>query len=227
MKREAQVDAEPASTGGAAREAPPSARAGGAGPGPLAEPDPSDLEAVIDAYETPLLRYVRHLIGPGPRSRPGTGGACAFDEAEDVVQETFLRLHRYVQKRGAGEVRDLARFLFRVAHNAAMDALRRKATREKARDGKLREAARAAALEDGNSPEGLAAMVRRAACERAVEELGKLPPQQRQVLLLRIVQEMTMRDIAHVTGMSLGNVAYQMNRALAELARRLKAAGVV
>ena len=70
-------------------------------------------------------------------------------------------------------------------------------------------------------------LVRRAACERAVEELGRLAVEQRQVLLLKIIRDMTMREIAAVTGTTVGNVAYHLNQALKELARRLKAAGVI
>jgi RNA polymerase sigma-70 factor (ECF subfamily) len=181
--------------------------------------DPADLGAVISAYETPLLRYVGQLVGSG---RPG--GA----DAEDVVQETFLRLHRYVERKGAASVRSVSRWLFRAAHNLALDSVRRRVTHEKARKRVRDEAARRAAdLEGENSPEGLAALVRRAACERALEELQKLPAQQRHVLLLKVIQDMTMREIAVVTGTSLGGVAYNLNQALKELARRLKAAGVI
>jgi RNA polymerase sigma-70 factor (ECF subfamily) len=178
---------------------------------PSAVAVPDDLAGVIAAYETPLLRYVRHLGGVGDA------------DAEDVVQEAFLRYHNYVERNGTDGVRDLARWLFRVTHNLALDFQRRKASRARAQEG----ARRAAELESKSSPEGLTALVRRAACERALEELQKLTPQQKQVLLLKVIQEMKMRDIAAVTGMTLGNVAYHLSQALKELARRLKAAGVI
>ena len=181
---------------------------------PAAVAIPGDLAGVIAAYETPLLRYVRHLVGSG-----GSGAA----DAEDVVQEAFLRYHNFVERNGTDGVRDLARWLFRVTHNLALDFQRRKVSRAKAREG----ARRAAEVEAESTPEGLTALVRRAACARALEELQKLGPQQKQVLLLKVIQEMKMRDIAAVTGMTLGNVAYHLSQALKELARRLKAAGVI
>lgn len=202
-------------------EAAPSPEAKSATPADKATIRPSrrapvrrDFAGVVETYETPLLRYVRHLIGSGA-------------DAEDIVQEAFLRLHRSVERHGPGSVRHLARWLFQVTHNLALDSVRRKATRRKAREGMSDIKARAAELERENSPEGLGALVRRAACDRAVEELGKLPERQRQVLLLKVIQDMTLRDIAHVTGLTLGNVAYHLNQALKELARRLKAAGVI
>ena len=50
---------------------------------------------------------------------------------------------------------------------------------------------------------------------------------QRQALLLKIIQGFTLREIAEITGTSPGNVAHRLSTGLAELARRLKAAGVI
>ena len=47
------------------------------------------------------------------------------------------------------------------------------------------------------------------------------------MLLLKVIQGMTLRQISQVTGLSPGNVGYRVNKALAELARRLKEKGVV
>jgi RNA polymerase sigma-70 factor (ECF subfamily) len=182
--------------------------ASGQGPEPR-PPGPVDLSLAVETYESPLLRYVRQLVGPG--------------DAEDLVQETFLRLHRYVERRGGAAVRNLSSWLFRVAHNLALDSRRRRRVRDRAEERALR----LLVPEKEQGPEGLAALVRRAACERAVEELGRLPDRQRHCLLLKVIQDMSFREIALVTGMTVGNVAYHINHALQELARRLRAAGVI
>ena len=57
--------------------------------------------------------------------------------------------------------------------------------------------------------------------------MRRLPESHRHVLLLKIVQDMTLREIGRVTGLSLGNVAYRLNQGLKELTRRLKDAGVI
>ena len=195
---------------------PEDAAAEPSGTGPKAPPGPADFDELVSAYETPLLRYARQIVGPVA----GVGGA----EAEDVVQETFLRLHRHVEREGGASVRNTATWLFHVTHNVALDSRRRKKAREGAHVAAAR---RLAEQEPDDSPEGLAAMIRRAACERAVEELQKLPAQQKHVLLLKVIRDMTLRDIAAVTGQSLSNVTYHLNQGLKELARRLKAAGVI
>jgi RNA polymerase sigma factor (sigma-70 family) len=124
----------------------------------------------------------------------------------------------------AAPVRNMQSFLFRAAHNLAVDWHRRKATRERTKEEIAREAE---AQPPENSPEGLAAFIRRAACERAVEELAKLPDRQRHVLLLKVIQDMTLREIGQVTGLTVGNVAYHLNAGLSDLARRLRSAGMM
>ena len=62
-----------------------------------APPDPTDLMAVVTRYQSPLLRYVGHLLGQ-----------MGHESAEDIVQETFIRLHRQVQNKGAHSIRTCA-----------------------------------------------------------------------------------------------------------------------
>jgi RNA polymerase sigma-70 factor (ECF subfamily) len=171
-----------------------------------------DFAGVIERYQRPLLRYAGHIVGQA-------------EDAQDVVQETFLRYYRAVRGRGESAVRSVSTWLFRVAHNLAQDLLRQ---RQRERKARARIGERPAGEVQG--PDGTAAvskMIRLAACDRAMAELLKLPETQREVLLLKIVQDMTLRDIAEVTGLSFGNVAYRINQGLKEIARRLREDGVI
>ncbi len=173
----------------------------------LREAPRADFGTVVSAYETPLLRYLTRMAPP--------------HEAEDIAQEAFLRLHRELSMR---PVTNVAGFLFRAAHNLALDQRRRRRAREAMKTRAARELA-PEIKED--SPEGLAALIRRAACEKALEELAKLPAKQRRALLLKVIQDFTVREIAEITGTTVGNAGYHLNAGLRELARRLKAAGVI
>ena len=175
-------------------------------PGVERPPQAPDFGEIVSRYETPLLRYLKRIARP--------------DEAEDIAQEAFIRLHRELGRSGVASV---AAFLFRAAHNLALDHRRRRRARVSARE----RAAREMPPPEEDSPEGLAAMIRRAACEKALEEMGRLPATQRQALLLKIIQGFTLREIADITRTSPGNVAHRLSAGLAELARRLKAAGVI
>ena len=70
-------------------------------------------------------------------------------------------------------------------------------------------------------------MERREACDRAMSELRTLPEHQRQAVMLKMLEGMTIRQIAEVTHTSIGNVGYRIAQGLAELSRRLKQAGVI
>jgi len=167
-----------------------------------------DLADVMARYQTPLLRYVGLAVNRA-------------EDAQDIVQEVFLRYCRCSGDSDAAAVRNLSSWLFSVAHNLAQDALRRRGREQQAH------------REIGSAPAELAEceavdhIIRQAASERALAELKRLPEELRQVLVLKIIQDMTIREIAKVTGLSFGNVAYRANQGLKELARRLKEAGVV
>jgi RNA polymerase sigma-70 factor (ECF subfamily) len=178
-----------------------------AGPGAAGA---GDLGEIVGRFQTPLLRYV--------------GGIVNRDEdAQDVVQEVFLCYCRFSQRGDAEPVKNASAWLFSVAHNLSQDVLRKRQRDKKAQS----ELAADPAPAETSEGEAVDTIIRQAASERALAELRKLPEEYRQVLLLKIVQEMTLRDIAKVTGLSFGNVAYRLNQGLKELARRLKEAGVL
>lgn len=54
------------------------------------------------------------------------------DQREDVVQETFIRLHRQVSTHGWGSIKHPTTWLFQVAHNLTMDVLRQRRRRQDA-----------------------------------------------------------------------------------------------
>jgi RNA polymerase sigma-70 factor (ECF subfamily) len=174
-----------------------------------------EFSSLVDQYQSGLLRYVGRMLSPA--------GQVA-GEAEDVVQETFLRLHRQMSREGLDSIRNLNAWLYRVAHNLAISE-RRKRLRERQMQDQVIEDERVRTGED--ELDGLGELVRRAACERALEELGKLSDTHREVLLLKVIQGMTLREIGDVLGLTPGNVAYRVNQGLRELARRLKDAGIV
>ena len=175
-----------------------------------------DFVEVLDRFESPLLRYVTHVLG-------SNGGAA---DPEDIVQETFLRLHRQIEQKGAESILNLQSWLFRVAHNLALDVCRRRDRERKAKNS-AREESSNDSSENQDALDGLAEMVRREACDRAMEELQRLPEEEKHVILLKVVHGMTLREIGEITGLTTGNVDYRIKRGLAALARRLKEGGII
>ncbi|UCG57985.1 MAG: RNA polymerase sigma factor [Phycisphaerales bacterium] len=177
-------------------------------------PDAGDLMAVVAHYQSPLLRYVGQMLG-------------GIDhEAEDIVQEAFVRLHRQVAGHGSASVRHLTTWLFRVAHNLTIDVLRKRSRRkqvpETAVDPEVLSEKQAT-----DELDALGEVLRQEARQVALRELAQLDNEQRQVVLLKVIQGMTLRQVAEVVGVSVSLVNYRLNQGLKELARRLKKAGVL
>ena len=173
-----------------------------------------DFAAVVEQYEGPLLRYVATFVDRGSQ------------ESEDVVQETFLRLHRQCGREGSQSIGNLSTWLFRVAHNLAIDLVRKRQQRRSAGE-RLKEEATEETTRAVEQMDGLVDLERREAVEHAMRILGELPTDQRQVLVLKLLEGQTFRQIGDVIGASSGSVAYRLNQGLAELTRRLKEAGVI
>ena len=99
----------------------------GAQPGPPKETgagtdEPYGLVEAMQRFESPLLRYVSQLLGANSQ------------DVEEVVQDTFLRLNKEIETKGHASIKNLSSWLFRVAHNLAMDAGRRRRSRRRIRD---------------------------------------------------------------------------------------------
>ncbi|MCF7972820.1 MAG: sigma-70 family RNA polymerase sigma factor [Phycisphaerae bacterium] len=172
-----------------------------------------DLMGVVSHFQGPLLRYVGHMLGYGDH------------EIEDIVQETFIRLHRQVRKRGPSSVQHLSNWLFRVAHNQTLDVIRKR-SRQKHKPGVPLDQADAQA-QVANDMDALGEMLRQESRQVALQALSQLAPDIKQVLLLKIIQGMSLREVAEIVGVSLSTVNYRLNQGLTELAGRLKRAGVV
>jgi len=174
-----------------------------------------DFVEVVTRFETPLLRYATQVLGLGQGIDP-----------QDVVQEAFLRLHRQIEQNGNGSIHNLQSWLFRVAHNLALDACRKHERERKAKAGATQETSSQTSDVEG-ALDGLAEMVHKEACERAMAELQNLPEDEKHVILLKIVHGLTLREIGETTGLTIGNVDYRIKRGLKMLSERLKQAGVI
>ena len=149
---------------------------------------------VVLAFEARLLRYAADLVGP--------------TLARDVVQDTFLRLCDQERARVEGH---LAAWLFTVCRNRALE-LRRKLKR-------------LTALEPERPLSGQAhgpdvAVLHQEALSRMREALGALPERERELVRLKFDGELSYKEIAEVTGLSVSNVGFILHGAV----QRMRAA---
>jgi RNA polymerase sigma-70 factor (ECF subfamily) len=167
----------------------------------LALTTPPDVEiSVGDLFAEcgwPLRRYV------------GSFG-IGVPDTEDVVQDVFLSLFRHVQQ---GKSRhNLRGWLFTVAHNLALKHRARIARRRGLTGGDTLTAGEP--LDPATNPEQHLAEVQRQARLRRV--LRALPEQDRRCICLR-AEGFRYREIAELTGLSLGAVAKSLARSMTRM----------
>jgi RNA polymerase sigma-70 factor (ECF subfamily) len=127
-------------------------------------------------------------------------------DAEDAVQEAFLRVLRH--RDTLNEVRDQRVWLIRIVWNIVLDRKRRSKTRPETDD--VSELARV--LPAG----GLSAEERAAAAQHHAHVLAcveQLPAKERQVLMLSAFEELTSVEIASVVGITESSVRSRLFRA--------------
>jgi RNA polymerase sigma-70 factor (ECF subfamily) len=133
------------------------------------------------------------------------------DDSEDVVQETFLKLHRNGRWKG---VEDERAFLARAAWRIAVDR-RRHTKRDEAHDDQM--------SSGDESPEQLAMVAQRNALVHRL--VDSLPEELRQPLALSTVEELNSREVAEILGIPEGTVRTRLMRARQMLKQKLMEVG--
>jgi RNA polymerase sigma-70 factor (ECF subfamily) len=130
-------------------------------------------------------------------------------DGEDVVQDTFARA--LVALDQLQEVPPMRAWLFRIAHNRALDLLRSRAIRA----AEPIEAAQEVA--DPESPDPVEVMMRREAVETAVSRFVELPTVQRSVVILKDVLDQSLEEIAAMLDLTVNAVKAHLARGRARL----------
>jgi RNA polymerase sigma-70 factor (ECF subfamily) len=154
----------------------------------------------VQQFQSPLLRYAEQILRHEP----------------DIVQEVFIRLHRVLGHEQ--RINSLKSWLYRLTHNLAVDRYRKSHPRARLN-------AEVVGSEQPVMPE-VEARSRGEEAQLAVAELGELPAEQREVVMLKIVQELTFQEISDITGEKIPTLHCRLNQGLRALARRLRDKGV-
>ena len=148
--------------------------------------DERAFEVLYDRHHRALLGFCRHMVG-------------SREEAEDALQQTFLRAHRALAEHGPPA--DLRPWLFSIARNRCRTLL---AARRPEADGEV----------DVASTEGLGEQVQARADLRAVvADVERLPDDQRAALVLAELADLSHDQIAEVIGVRPGKVKALIHQA--------------
>ena len=140
-------------------------------------------------------------------------------EPEDTLGEVFLEIARDVGK-FEGDERQFRAWAFTIAHHRLIDARRRQGRRPVELVAEPPEPVTHSTADAAD--EALA----RIGTEEVVRTLGALSPDQRAVLLLRVVGDLSVEDTAAALGKRAGAVKQLQRRGLAALKRELDRKGV-
>ena len=171
------------------------------------------VTALFDELRAPVYRYVLSL-GLSPH------------DADEVAQETFLRLHRHLSSGDApaddrpADHGSLRGWVFRVAQNLAHDQRRRAIPR--AAHSLDDSAAARRAVDQGEGPEERLLTDERAA--RVQAAMQALPARQQQCLRLR-AEGLRYREIAEVLDVGVSTVADLVHQALAQVRQHVRSDG--
>jgi RNA polymerase sigma-70 factor, ECF subfamily len=134
-------------------------------------------------------------------------------EPEDLLGEVFLQVARDLPAFDGSE-RDFRAWAFVLAHHRLIDEGRRRARRPV-------ELASEVALETPDPNDVETQVLQGAAADRVRAIIGELAPEHRDVLLLRVLGELTVDEVASVVGKSPGAVKALQRRGLAAIKEML------
>lgn len=134
-------------------------------------------------------------------------------DIDDLAQEVFLRLLRYSDDIAVDNPQG---YLFRIAANVANEWRERSRIRKPHDDSWLEELQ----IESGEEPEN--AFARSRANEYVQAAVDRLPPRQREVLLLHVNEGLTYKQIAQQRGLTYRIVLRDLTRAYSTLRMQLR-----
>jgi RNA polymerase sigma factor (sigma-70 family) len=157
----------------------------------------AELLALTAELRPELHRYCARLMG-------------SVIDGEDVVQDTLARALAAL-----GEIRDMPQlrpWLFRIAHNRALDLLRSRSVR------KADPLETAIDVADETNADPMETLMRQEAVETAVSRFAELPLIQRSVVILKDVLDESLKDIADLLDLTVDAVKAHLARGRARLA---------
>ena len=155
------------------------------------------FEELVRRYQRPISAYVYRMVGD-------------YESALDLTQEIFIKIYGSLS-RYRPEFK-FSTWIYKIAHNASIDHLRRNAGRERS----LTNGTESDNYDLPIESEGLSPEQQSEQEERRVEiesVVRSLPTAYRELIVLRHSQDLTYEEIVEVTGLPLGTVKNRLFRA--------------
>lgn len=146
---------------------------------------------LVRRYQDRIYRFILHMVG-------------SRDEALELTQDAFIKAWQALP--GWRPEAEFRTWLFRIASNTALDCLRR------------RQVVEFVALDEdcdlpGDSADPEAQLQTKQRLQMLTSALNRLPHDQREIVLLREIEDMTYSEISIALGVSEGTVKSRLARA--------------
>lgn len=161
--------------------------------------DPDAFAALYDRYIDKIYRFIYLKLSNRA-------------EAEDVTSEVFLKSWNYlIDSANKGRVRSFSGLLYSIARNAVVDVYRKRAKHKECSIDSVEELARESTLiEEIELHQNM---------QHLLGQIKKLKNAYQEVIVLRYVDDLSITEIAQITGKSNANVRVTLHRALKVLRR--------
>ncbi|HEX7178067.1 MAG TPA: sigma-70 family RNA polymerase sigma factor [Pyrinomonadaceae bacterium] len=169
------------------------------------------FEELVRRYQRPIAAYVYRMVGD-------------YDSALDLTQEVFIKVYNSLARYRAEY--KFSTWIYRIAHNSAIDHLRRHNMRfeDLERSGEDGTSYEKPLASSAPTPEQMSERSeRRAEIEGVVQNL---PPAYRELITLRHALDFSYDEIAEVTGLPLGTVKNRIFRAREAMREELSRRGI-
>jgi RNA polymerase sigma-70 factor (ECF subfamily) len=155
------------------------------------------FEELVRRYQRPITGYVYRMLNN-------------YDASLDVTQEVFIKVYNSLEKYSSDY--KFSTWLYRIAHNAAIDYMRRNSVNQQSLETENADGSFQLQIESTQpTPEQER---ERSEWRTEIESVVKrLPTVYRELILLRHTQDLSYDEIAEVTNLPLGTVKNRLFRA--------------
>lgn len=155
------------------------------------------FEELVRRYQRPIVSYVYRMLND-------------YDLSLDVAQEVFIKVYNSLERYSSDY--KFSTWLYRIAHNAAIDHIRRRSGKEQSLETESEDGTYQLQIE---SPRPTPEQDReRSEWRNEIESVVKcLPSVYRELIILRHSKDLSYGEISEVTGLPLGTVKNRLFRA--------------
>lgn len=157
-----------------------------------------DQEAITwvwNAYEPLILRFVTRLTG-------------YQNEAEEIVGTTFIKFIEALHA-GKGPTENVKAYLYRIAYNEFVNNWKISSTSDE--------------LDEELMDKNILSPEREAAQQQEIQQinnaLNRLTPDQKELIILRFVEELSMKETAQIMGKTINAIKTMQTRAIHQLSK--------